>query len=315
MTSKPARALIALTTKDNDYQRAHAASAEAVANHLGVGLEIIYAGNDAVNQVQQILSAIQRPNHGFDVIITEPVGTGMASVAEAAAKMGLGWCVMNCEADYVSRLRAQYNAPVFEASVDQIEVGRIQAQQIAAVLPDGGTVLYITGPVSGTAAARRTEGMMSRKPANIHFKTLTGNWTEDGGHRVVASWLKLSTSQSSPFVAVVSQNDAMAIGARRAFSELGNSNERSNWLKMPFFGVDGLPDTGQQFVQRKQLAATVIMPAVAGLALEVYMRSQLEGKPLPERHLVHPQSFPTVEQLRPEPKKLMAAAVPIPDRH
>ncbi len=314
MTSKPARALIALTTKDNDYQRAHAASAEAVAHRLGVGLEVIYAGNDAVNQVQQILSAIQRPNHGFDVVITEPVGTGMASVAETAAKMGIGWCVMNCEANYVSRLRAQYNAAVFEASVDQIEVGRIQAQQITTSLPDGGTVLYITGPVSGTAAARRTEGMMSRKPSNIQMKTLTGNWTEDGGYRVVGSWLKLSTSQSTPFVAVVSQNDAMAIGARRAFSELNNSTERSNWLKLPFFGVDGLPDTGQQFVQRKQLTATVIMPAIAGIALEVYMRSHLEGKPLPERHLVHPQSFPALEQLRPQPRA-MAAAMPIPEKH
>jgi ribose transport system substrate-binding protein len=297
--TKPVRALIALTTQDNDYQRAHAASAEAVARRLNVSLEIVYADNDAVNQVQQILSAIQRPNHGFDVIITEPVGTGMASVAEAAVKMGIGWCVVNCEADYVSRLRSSSQVPVFEASVNQVEVGRIQAQQIAALLPQGGNVLYITGPAAGTAAARRSEGMMSRRPANIHLKTLAGNWTEEGGHRVVASWLKLSTSKSAAFSAVISQNDAMAIGARRAFKELSDPGERSHWLSLPFLGCDGLPDTGQLYVQRKELAATVITPAVAGVALEAYMHAVFEKKPITERLLVAPQSHPALAVLQP----------------
>jgi ribose transport system substrate-binding protein len=297
-TTKPVKALVALTT--NDYQRAHAATAEAAAQRYGVMLEIIYAGNDAVNQVQQILTAIQRKNHGFDIVITEPVGTGMASVAETAVKMGLTWCVVNCEADYVSRLRSSNTTPVFEASVNQVEVGQIQAQQIATLLPGGGTVLYIMGPSSGTPAIRRSEGMNARKPSNILLKTISGNWTEDGGYRAVASWLKMSTSKSGGFVAVVSQNDAMAIGARRAFRELNDRVERENWLQMPFLGCDGLPDTGQRFVHQKLLTATVITPAVAGIALENYMRFRMEGKPLPERLLVTPQSFPAIEQLKPQ---------------
>jgi ABC-type sugar transport system substrate-binding protein len=298
-STKPVRALISLITKENDYQRAHAASAEAVAQHWKVALDIIYANSDPVNQVQQILSAIQRPNHGIDIIIAEPAGTGMASVAETAAKMGIAWCVMNLEADYLSRLRSSTQAVVFEASVDQVEVGRIQAQQIAALLPQGGNILYLTGPAAGTAAARRTEGMLSRKPANIQLKHLTGNWTEEGAHRVVSSWLKLSTSKGAGFSAVISQNDAMAMGARQAFKELSNPAERSHWLSLPFLGCDGLPDTGQQYVHRKELAATVVTPAIAGIALETYMRARQEKKTLPERHLVQPQSFPAVPALRP----------------
>lgn len=293
------KALIALTTSDNDYQRAHAASAEAVARRMGITLEIIYADNDAVNQVQQILSAIQAKDHGFDFVLTEPVGTGMVSVAEMAVSKGIAWCVVNCETEYVSRLRRTASVPIFEASVDQIEVGRIQAQQTAALLPQGGTVLYIMGPSSGTPAIRRSEGMQARKPANIQLKTINGNWTEEGGHRVVSSWLKLSTSKSSAFVAVVSQNDAMAIGARRAFGEISNPGERDGWLRLPFLGCDGLPETGQQFVHRKLLTATVVTPAVAGIALETYMRSKLEGKPVPERLLVSPQSYPAIDQLHP----------------
>jgi len=297
---KPVKALIALITNDNDYQRAHASTAESVAQRYGVTLEITYAGNDAVNQVQQILTAIQRRNHGFDIVITEPVGTGMASVAETAVKMGIAWCVLNCEADYVPRLRTTASVPVFEASVDQIAVGHIQAQQISTLVPGGGTALYISGPSSGTAATRRSEGMNARKPANLQLKTITGNWTEEGGHRAAASWLKMSTSKSAGFVAVVSQNDAMAIGARRAFRELNDRTERENWLQIPFLGCDGLPDTGQRFVQQKLITATVVTPAVAGIALENYMRFRTEHKPIPERLLVTPQSFPAIEQLRPQ---------------
>jgi len=155
------------------------------------------------------------------------------------------------------------------------------------------------GPSSGTPAIRRSEGMNARKTDNLLLKTITGNWTEEGGYRTVSSWLKMSTSKSAGFVAVISQNDAMAIGARRAFRELSNPTEVANWLQMPFLGCDGLPDTGQRFVSQKLLTATVVTPAVAGIALEAYIRFRTEGKPIPERLLVTPQSFPAIEQLRP----------------
>src|SRR4051812_18351920 len=193
-TTKPAKVLLSLTTRDNDYQQAHATSALAVAQRMGVLLEIVYAENDAVTQVQQILSAIQRRDHGFDAVITEPVGTAMQNVAEVALNSGIGWCVLNREADYISRLRAGINIPVFEVSVDQVEVGRIQAQQISNLLPDGGGVLYITGPSAGSAAGFRTQSMLERKAANIQLKSISSNWTDEGGYRAVLSWLKLSTS-------------------------------------------------------------------------------------------------------------------------
>jgi ABC-type sugar transport system substrate-binding protein len=297
---KPVKALVCLATHDNDYQRAQAASAESVAQKLGLQLELSFADGDAVNQVQQILTAIQRRDHGIDVVITEPVGTGMLNVAETATKMGIGWCVLNFETDYVNRLRQSAAVPVFEVSVDQVEAGRIQAQQIEALLPNGGTVLYIMGPSAGTTAARRSEGMLAQKPANIQLKTMTGSWTEESGQRVVSSWLKLSTSKSAGFSAIVSQNDAMAVGARRAFNELADSAERLKWLHLPLLGVDGLPETGQKYVQRKLLTATVVTPPVAGIALELFAKSSREGQPLPARHLVGSQSYPAIQELQPE---------------
>ena len=302
-TTKPARVLISLITRDNDYQRAHAAGAEAVARQLGVSLEILYADNDAVSQVQQILTAIQQRDHGFEAIITEPVGTAMLNVAEVAVRSGIAWCLLNRDADYVPTLRQSCNVPVFEVSVDQLQVGHIHAEQISALLPDGGTVLYIVGPSSGSTAKLRSEGMLTRKAPNIQVKTITSNWTEDGGYRAIASWLKLSTSKSSGFGAIVSQNDAMAIGARRAFGEVGNVQERNAWTSLPFLGCDGLPGTGQEYVNRKLLKATVVTPAVAGTALHSFMQWRNNGQRIPERLLVGSTSFPVIDTLRPRVSK------------
>lgn len=294
------RVLLSLTTVESDYQRAQAAAADAVAKQLGAGLEISYADNDPVLQSQQILSAIQRKNHGIEAVLTEPVGTGMFQVAQAAAKDRIAWGVLNRDVDYVSSLRAATGTPVFEVGVDQAEVGAIHAAQVSTLVPGGGTILYIEGPSGGTAAKQRTQGVMAKKPANVDLKIIKGNWTEESAHRAVASWLKLRTSQSHGFVAVVAQNDLMAIGARKAFSEHSDPAERSNWLQIPFLGCDGIPETGQQFVRRGQLAATIIYPLVASVALETYWRAKSSGSAVPERTMARPVSFPVLEALRPK---------------
>jgi sugar phosphate isomerase/epimerase len=46
-------ALLSLISYDNAFQRVQAASAEDVARRLGVTLVIVYAGGDAIYQVQQ----------------------------------------------------------------------------------------------------------------------------------------------------------------------------------------------------------------------------------------------------------------------
>jgi ABC-type sugar transport system substrate-binding protein len=94
--------------------------------------------------------------------------------------------------------------------------GVIQGKQVAALLPRGGNVLLIEGSGEFSGARARLSGLNESKPANIQAKVVKGDWTELGTHKTVSSWLTLSTSRREPLNAVVSQNDAMAIGARRA---------------------------------------------------------------------------------------------------
>jgi len=42
---------------------------------------------------------------------------------------------------------------------------------------------------------------------------------------------------------------------------------------MPFLGVDGLPRTGQALVNSGSLTATLIVPPVAGTALETVLKA------------------------------------------
>src|SRR6266513_4259029 len=140
--------LLSLTTTDNDYQIEQAAAAEEAARRLGADVQIVHADNDSIAQSQQLLKVIQsRSDAHPDGIIFEPAGgTAFPQVARAAAAAGIGWVVLNHDVDYIHELRRTYKVPVFAISSDHQEIGKIQGQQFAAMLPNGGSVLYIEGP-------------------------------------------------------------------------------------------------------------------------------------------------------------------------
>jgi len=298
---KKLRVLVALITSDNDYQIEQANAATQAASKLGIEAKIVYADDDAVNQSTQILQAVQAaPEDRPDAVVFEPVGaTALPQVARAAASAGMGWVVMNGEATYISDLRQSCKAPVFAVSTDGLETGRIQARQFAALLPSGGSVLHIQGPSESAAAKERLMGMMEVKPPNLHLTTLKGRWTEESGQRAVRSWLTLSTSQKANVGLVGSQNDAMAIGARKVFQEISNEAERERWLSLPFTGCDGLPKTGQAWVRSGLLAATIFLPALAGQAIELLYEAYERGRIPPARMMVPPVSIPALETLKP----------------
>jgi len=300
---KKLRFLLSLTTNDNDYQIEQAKAAEEAARRLGIELQIVYADNDAINQSTQLLRVIQagaqdRP----DAIVFEPVGgTALPQVARAAATAKVGWAVLNREAGYISELRKASKVPIFCVTNDHTEIGRIQGRQFQALLPKGGSVLYIQGPSENSAAKERTQGMLSTKPANIQIITLKGQWTEESALRSVRSWLKLTTSQKAVIDLIGAQDDSMAVGARKAFQEIPNESERDRWLRLPFTGCDGLPKTGQAWVRSGLLAATVFAPPNSGHAIDMLFNALTRGVEQPERALTTASSIPPISDLKPKP--------------
>jgi ribose transport system substrate-binding protein len=295
------RFLVSLTTNDNDYQIEQARAAEAAAKRLNVDLQILYANNDAISQSTQILKTIQaEPEERPNAIVFEPVGgTALPQVARAAANAGIGWAVLNRDAEYISELRQKTKAPVFGLSSDHVEIGRIQGRQCAALLPTGGSVLYVQGPSENSAAKERTLGMQQAKPANIHLVMLKAQWTEESSQRSVRSWLKLSTSQKANIDLIAAQDDSMAVGARKAFQEIASETERERWLALPFLGCDGLPNTGQSWVRSGLLTATIFVPPNTGQAMEMLVDALQRNKIPAERVLTSAVSVPPLESLRP----------------
>jgi ABC-type sugar transport system substrate-binding protein len=138
--------------------------------------------------------------------------------------------------------------------------------------------------------------MMKTKPANVQVKSMRANWTEESAYKVVSSWLRLSTSQGTKIDLVGAQDDSMAMGARKAFSEVPE-NERPRWMKIPVTGCDGMPRTGQAWVRSGTLAATIFIRPNTDLAIEMLIDALTKGASLPEHRLTGPESVPSLEEL------------------
>jgi len=289
--------LVSLITDQNDYQLEQAASAQVAASRIGANLQIIYANNDAVQQTQQILEFIQNPNKRPDAILVEPVGTGMPQVAKAAVSAGIAWVLINSKVEYLSQLRQHATVPVFSMISDHEAIGRIQGQQMAAILGEQGCVLYIEGPAVRDVSRLRTKGMMATKPAGIKLKTLKGDWTRQSGYHAVKSWLSLSTSRELHVGLISCQNDDMAMGARQAFEEMGDLKERDSLMSLPITGCDGVPKAGQTWVKQGRITATIFCPPLLGNAIQLLSESHRNGSQPDETTLSSASSFPALDDL------------------
>jgi len=295
------RFLVSLITQDNDYQMEQAAAAKSFAAELGVEAQIVYAGDDPITQSTQVLTAIQtEPSLRPSGILIEPVGaTSFPQVARAAASVGIGWAVLSRQAEYAGELRRTTRSPVFSVSADQLEVGRIQGRQIAALLPRGGAVLLLQGPSVSSVSRDRYTGLLELLPPNVHVTSLRGRWTEESAHQSVCSWLHLVAAQRLRIDLIVAQNDAMGIGARKAIEETIVDADRDHWLGIPITGCDGVPTTGQTWVRTGQLAATVVVPPSTGKAMTLMTQALRSGTTVPEHFFTTSSPFPAIEKLTP----------------
>lgn len=290
--------LLSLVTDDNDYQRAQAAAAQQAAAQAGFELKVLYAGGDPITQTKQLLAAVQasagaRPS----AIVVQPSGTSMPHVAKAAVQQNIGWIATHCSADYVRELRAaRPGVPVASLAVDNVESGRLQGRQFAALLPGGGKVLYIAGAAVDVSKQRHA-GTLETLPSSIELQVARARWTAESGAQALQ--IRFGLHGSKVFDLVGCQNDEMAIGARRAAEALPPGALREQWLSIPYTGIDGVPATGQAWVQQQLLAATIVTPLLAGLAIELLDKATRSGQPMPEHTVVQPTSYPPIDQLRP----------------
>jgi len=293
---KPLNVVISLPG-DNHYLREQAVVAQQYAQRLGISLRILNAKSDAVTQSQQLLELIQSTQQRPDAIIIEPVNeTGLPRVAEVAVKADIAWVVSNGRVDYIETLRKDSRVPVFSVSQDHGEIGRLQGKQFAALLPDGGSVLYLRGPASNSLACQRAEGLESTIPQNLHLKVLKIQWTEENAYQSVTSWLRLSTVHAPDFHLVSSQNIDFISAARRAFHDHARPEERSAWLSLFYTGA-GVANQIKPLVEKGILTGAAITSPTMDTCLEMLHSALVAGQEPAERTVVSASSYPSLEEL------------------
>jgi ABC-type sugar transport system substrate-binding protein len=286
---------------DNAYQHQQEIAAKSAAASLGVDLRVIHAHDDSITQSQQLLEIIQSNSAEMpNAFLVEPVtATGLRRVAEVAVAKGIAWVVSNSEVDYVKQLRKSPQVPVFTVTQGQQEIGRLQGKQIAAFLPQGGSVLCIQGPSMSSVAVQRFEGMESAKPRNVQVTTLRSKWSEEAAYQSALAWLKLATSRAEKFDLVAGQTHELALGAKKALQNAENPEQQKKWITTPFLGI-GVASQVRPLVDGRTLAAAVVTSVTMEIALRTLVRSiEMQIQP-PERTMVEASSHPDLEKLPPK---------------
>lgn len=285
--------VLSLLTSRQSFQRQQEAEARAAASRAGLDVEVVFAENDPVRQVAQLEEYRRRPPAGRPVacVVETVAAVGFERIARSCAAARIGWVVVSARAPYLEAVRKDFpGLLVSSATVDELEVGRIQARQLKALLPHGGQVLLVEGPRTSSATSlrrRMTEQELKGSAVQLAH-SVSGDWTARGAELALGAWL--GEHPDARVDAVCAQNDEMALGARDALRA-----HRPDWGG-PFTGCDGLPDGGQRWVREGVLAATVVKPCTAGTGVDL-VAAALGGQPVVSHVVLPARSAPDLEAL------------------
>jgi ABC-type sugar transport system substrate-binding protein len=285
------RVVVSLTSAEQEYQALQGQDAREVGRSLGIEVEVLFAEDNAVLQIQQLFAFVHAPEseRPAALLVHTRVADGLERVARNAAKAGIGWFLLNRTAPYLDVLRSEHPAlAMASVTTDHLEIGRIHARQLARLCPDGGHVLYVQGPAEAPAAKERLEGLEEAlRGRPFDFKIVNGEWTSTSAEKAITAWLRLRTAELFRPQAVVCQNDNMASGARKALQAL-----RPEWARLPFLGCDGLPQGGRREVDEGRLAGTVVIPSCGGPAVELAVAWKRAARVPAAQTVLAPSAYP-----------------------
>lgn len=288
------RVLVSLFDEAQEYQKLQGDEARAAASRLGLDVEVVYGDRDPAIQSRQIEQALHSPEDRRPAaVVVQPMSVAVLEpVTRGAVQAGIGWVSLD-PAIYLDTLqRANPGKLVAVLTADGRAMGSLQARLFSALLPRGGSVVYVEGPPLATSVIDRREGVMEglRGSGIRVVKTLHGDWSEESGAKAAELWVRLGRVARPDLIGA--QNDAMAAGVRKALETW-----KPEWLDVPITGCDGLPGGGQRMVREGILVATVIQPVTAVPALELVAR-WLRGDKVEYSTRLPPRAFPSVEELK-----------------
>jgi ribose transport system substrate-binding protein len=230
-----------------------------------------------------------------DAVVTEPANNATLDLTLRELKGRTGLVVVSAWGPALEQAAAMWGAglPFGSVGTDHAQVGAIQGRQVKAMLPAGGRVLCVAGPLRSSAAQERLEGLKAQLDPGIEVQEISaGQWTESDGIVAFNDWYRVARARDPVVHVVAAGNDELALGARRACEALADMAHRDALLKARFLGVDACPSFGQKLIAERKLTASVLTPANTGLALAHLDRFWKQGAPVPLRSFTEARPWP-----------------------
>lgn len=298
----PGRVVLALVDESNQFQQLLKADAEAAGRTAGLEVETIFTGESLAEHLGALRRLIVAPERRPAALVVMAVRDhGLDRVVREAAGAGVHFVFLNAVEDDLDAVRREFPSVVVSTVCpDEVETGRVQGRQLKALVPPGRRALYIQGSPRSLASRQRTAGMQEAT-AGAAFEVMLagGEWSPVFAGRTVREWLRFAVGGRRPFDLVACQNDHMAGGVLEALATAAAESGQADVARIPVAGCDGAPDVGQRMVREGRLVATVVLPRVAGPAVQEVAAFLARGaRPAPV--IAHEAtSFPPLAELRP----------------
>lgn len=228
-----------MTHMSNEFTVTLSNAVEAEVEARGYKYNVYDAGQDAATQADQIEQAVTL---GVSGIIIEPVSVdGVVPAVKAAKEAGVKVVIVN------QRISEPEAADCY-VGADAAATGEMVMRQVMEDIGGTGNIALLLGPMGSDGQVGRSEGfanVLAEYPdVEVVFED-SADWQTEPALTVTENWL----NSGKEFVAVVSQNDGMAVGAAKAIADA----QKTDVIKV--YGVDATSE-GLQAVLDGKLAAT-----------------------------------------------------------
>lgn len=210
------------------------------------------------NQVTQVEGFISQK---VDAIILNPFDKdGTVAAVEKANEAKIPIIVLNAQVENLDKATAYVGS-------DDIVAGRLETELMVKHLGGKGNVVILHIQSGNSAEISRTEGIkevLSDYP-DIHILAeQTANGNREYGKYLMEKWL----TKFPEIDGLISQNDAMALGAYEAIKAVGREKE------ILIVGIDAIPEA-LEAVRREELLGTVFQDAETqgSMAIQVALQA------------------------------------------
>jgi ABC-type sugar transport system substrate-binding protein len=210
----------------------------------------------------------------FKCFIVNPI-TGTNLIQGIAAVSAKNIPIVNIDSPVDTAAAQAANAKIATyIGTDNSDAGSKAAQQMAKLLPQGGTVAMIGGTAGDVTSAARLDGFKAGVPANLRITTtVAADWDRQMALTKATDIITANPAISAFFVA----NDDMGLGVAQAIANKG----RTGQIKL--ISVDGNKDAFEAVKAGGIDAVIAQFPYVIGAMGVEACKAAIAGKSLPAK--------------------------------